>query len=294
MRNLCVDHGTGPLAMAVGALFLSRAAFAQGEAGQASTSPAAPEPSPRALAAEPSLQFSATASAEQPGDSAVAADDSTGSRPSGSAETDLGFETGLRVGFGVPVGGAGESGSGAERDLGDLTPWRAPLWIDVGYRVVPSTTLGAYFQVGVGGSGDACTGECDWSDLRAGVQAQFRLASAQAKLKPWLGVGVGYESLSFRTLAFVPVADPETGELVEVAVRTAERLAGPELLLQLGLDFRVEDSLDIGPYLSATLAQYLTDAFKCRPSISCVEDDSIEGSGFHSWLGVGVRGSYLP
>lgn len=221
-------------------------------------------------------------------------DDAADALPPSGGEFEGGFETGLRVGFGVPVGKAGDSRAGGERELRDLTPWRAPLWLDVGYRVAPATTLGAYLQLGVGESGDACEGECDWSDLRAGIQGQFRLAAPEASLQPWIGAGLGYEWLSFRTLAPVMVTDPETGELVEVRVRTAEKLGGPELLLQLGLDFLVEESLTVGPYVSATLGQYLTDGFKCQPNIGCTAEDAVEGSGFHSWLGVGLRGSYLP
>lgn len=212
----------------------------------------------------------------------------------GDGSVESGIETGLRVGWGVPLGKAGESQRGTERELRDLTPWRAPLWLDVGYRISPQTTLGGYLQLGVGESGDACEGECDWSDIRVGLHGQFRLAAPSSPIQPWVGAGLGYEWLSFRTLAPVSVMDPESGELIDVPVRTAEQLGGPELLAQLGLDFRVEDSLVIGPYLSATLGQYLTDGYKCRPNISCTQENALEGSGFHSWLGIGLRGSYLP
>jgi hypothetical protein len=56
----------------------------------------------------------------------------------------------------------------------------------------------------------------------------------------------------------------------------------------------VEDSLSIGPYASATLGQYLSDDFKCRPNVGGCPESSLTGSGFHSWLGIGVRGSYAP
>jgi outer membrane protein len=199
----------------------------------------------------------------------------------------------MRLGLGVPLGKAGEDVLGAQRDVSDLTPWRAPIWIDVGYRASEVTTVGVYVQVGVGGNGDACAGECDWSDIRVGAQGQWRLAPG-ASVDPWLGVGVGYESLSFRTLQVVDVFDPEGGNAGQASVRTSERLAGPELLLQGGVDFRVEDWLSIGPYASATLGQYLSDDFKCRPNVGGCPESSLSGSGFHSWLGIGLRGSYAP
>jgi outer membrane protein len=206
-----------------------------------------------------------------------------------------GFESGLRVGIGLPLGKAGQNADRAEREVSDLTPWRAPIWLDLGYRLSETTTLGAYAQLGLGSSGDDCAGVCNWSDLRIGAQGQWRLAPG-AGVNPWLGVGVGYEWLTFRTLEIVDVPDPEDPEeLIEGALRTAERLGGPELLLQGGVDFQVEDSLSIGPYASATVGQYLSDGFKCQPAgFACGSGSSIEGSGFHSWLGVGLRGTYAP
>ena len=112
---------------------------------------------------------------------------------------------------------------------------------------------------------------------------------------PWIGAGLGYESLTFRTLLRVPIPDAEAGEPDAFSVRVSESLGGPELLLQGGLDFSVEDSLWIGPYVSATLGQYISDGYECEPDGAfCDGRTSLEGSGFHSWLGVGLRGAYSP
>jgi outer membrane protein len=192
------------------------------------------------------------------------------------------------------VGKGGRTLEGVERNLNDLTTWRTPFWIDVGYRLSPSTTVGAYAQLGFGGNGDACAGECDWTDLRLGAQAQWRLAAGSG-VSPWLGVGLGYEWLSFRTLVRVPVPEPAPDDPEFIPVRTAELLGGPELLLQGGLDFEVEDSFSVGPYASATLGQYLSDGLKCDPAgLGCPVAPAIDGSGFHAWLGIGLRGTYTP
>jgi hypothetical protein len=83
--------------------------------------------------------------------------------------------------------------------------------------------------------------------------------------------------------------------VVTVETRTAERLGGPELLLQGGLDFAVEPALTIGPFVSATLGVYTRDGIKCQPvGLPCATDTDVDGSGFHSWLGVGFRGTYAP
>lgn len=219
-----------------------------------------------------------------------------------------GFEAGLRLGATLPVGKAGRNVFGVDRDLKDLTAWRAPVWIDVGYHFSDVMTFGAYAQVGVGGNGDACEqiqssvaelgelrgGDCDWSDIRLGAHAQWRLAPAAA-VDPWLGVGLGYEWLSYRTVLVADVTNTTTGNTQAVALRIAERLGGPELLLQGGIDFQVDDSLRIGPYASATFGQYLGDEYDCDiQTAACPTGSSVEGPAFHSWLGVGLRGAYAP
>jgi len=103
---------------------------------------------------------------------------------------------------------------------------------------------------------------------------------------------VGLESLSFQSFEFLTVE--ETGQ--PFTVRTTERLLGPELLLQGGLALRVEDSLQLGPYVSASVGSYVGDHYRCTntdPAL-CPSGSSVNGSAFHAWLGVGLSGSYAP
>jgi hypothetical protein len=199
-----------------------------------------------------------------------------------------GFEAGLRLGIGLPVGNVGKGPLGEPRKIGDLVTWRSPVWVDVAYRVSPVASYGLYGQVGVGGTGDRCAGKCDWSDLRLGAQGTWRL-NPEANVDPWLGLGVGLESLSFQTFEFRPDADG-----LPFPVRTTERLLGPELLLQGGLALLVEDSLQLGPYVSASVGSYVGDRYRCTEGEACPGGSSVTGSGFHAWLGVGLSGSYSP
>jgi len=236
--------------------------------------------------------------AEMPAAAAPEADAAAAEAP--AAEFHPGFEGGLRLGFGVPLGKAGNGSDGVERELSDLTAWRAPIWVDVGYRVSKVSSYGAYVQFGVGKTGDSCESSCDWSDIRLGAQGQWRL-NPEGSVDPWLGVGLGYEWLSYETLGFIDVGtDETTGEATLIANRTTELIGGPELTLQLGLEFRVEDALQIGPFVTASLGQYLGDSFKCDATAalgeggSCPGGSEVEGSGFHSWIGLGIAGRYSP
>jgi hypothetical protein len=205
-----------------------------------------------------------------------------------------GFTAGLRLGFGVPLGKVGQDPlSGRDRNLDALSEWRVPVWIDLGYSLSGSTTLGIYAQVGSGGNGSSCIGDCDWSDIRLGAEAEWRL-SPGAPIDPWLGIGLGYEWLAFRQLVSASVPDGMGGTTTAQG-RVTERVGGPELMLQGGVDFQVEDALRIGPYASATVSQYLTDSYSCQPATAlCPADGSIDGAALHSWIGVGLRGAYTP
>lgn len=193
-----------------------------------------------------------------------------------------GFEAGARLGAALPMGKAGRDVDGADRKLSDLTSWRTPLWLDVAYRVSPSASLGLYGQLGFGGTGDGCVGKCDFSDLRIGVQGQWRF-SPHGKIDPWLGLGAGWESLSYRTLS------------ADTGAQATELLGGPEVLLQGGLGLQLERSLEIGPFVSLGVGNYLRDSYKCFPEgIECPTGSSVAGSGFHTWLGFGLSARYSP
>jgi hypothetical protein len=274
-------------------------------ASSASVPPASPPPAEAypagtdANAATGSVQLGAEGSATPDDENGVSVDATVdgGSATRGvtslAPEHRTGFTTGLRLGVGVPLGKAGQDFAGAERDLSDLTSWRAPIWIDAGYSPSGATTIGAYMQVGVGGNGDSCIADCDWSDIRVGASAEWRLLPGAA-VDPWLGIGLGYEWLSYRVLISAMVEDAD-GVLQTVRGRATERFGGPELMLHGGVDFQVDDALRIGPYASATVSQYLTDSYSCQPETDlCPEDGSIDGAAFHSWIGVGLRGAYTP
>jgi hypothetical protein len=276
---------------------VSAHAFAQAPAAPtAGTAPAAAapvlppapsaDPAPAASApAEPVVSHSVEDRVEGSEQVSLATDSETDGGISNEATEGAfrpGFEAGLRLGAALPIGKAGRDAGGADRKLGDLTSWRAPVWADVAYRVSPTASYGVYGQIGFGGTGDGCVGKCDWADLHIGAQGQWRF-SPESNIDPWLGVGVGWESLSYRDL------------VLETFTQTSELLGGPELLLQGGLELEVDKALKIGPYVSAGVGSYLRDSYKCLPDgPDCPAGSSVAGSGFHTWLGFGLSGRYSP
>src|SRR5262245_6651848 len=121
----------------------SLALLAPTVAGAQPASPPAPAPAPVAVSAE-------VAPAPAPPEAAaLEGEASAPPRVFVDPARRSGFTTGLRLGAGLPIGKAGRDPLAAERSLSDLTTWRAPVWVDVGYSF-GALTLGVYAQVGVG------------------------------------------------------------------------------------------------------------------------------------------------
>jgi hypothetical protein len=203
------------------------------------------------------------------------------------ARAETGFEGGLRLGYGIPLGEAAEGA-----DLSDVIGGQIPIWIDLGYRVIDPLFIGLYFQYGIGlvggDLGDACDAldlDCSTSDMRLGVQGHYHISPTE-NLDPWVGLGIGYEWM---------------GESVEGAGLTLDSTAsGIEFLdLQAGLDISVAEHVKIGPFLSFSLGQYSSVSAECdglQPACEMVgtRDGDIEETAMHEWLMIGVRGAYVP
>jgi hypothetical protein len=202
---------------------------------------------------------------------------------------DTGFEAGVRVGYGIPLGNAAQDGK-----LSDGIGGQVPLMIDIGYRVIPNLFIGLYGQYGFGWVGDTISTACDMSsqvscsahDIRLGVEGQFHFLPRQ-KLDPWVGLGLGYEWLGISI---------EGGGL-----QVSETLSGFEFFnLQAGLDIAVTEHFYIGPFLNLSFAQFSSLSLDCSSGASSLCSNAFGASGdiqnkaLHEWLLIGVRGAYAP
>jgi outer membrane protein W len=100
-------------------------------------------------------------------------------------------------------------------------------------------------------------------------------------LDPWVGVGVGYERLSFHAKS----ADGSTYSVASVS-------SGIELVkLQGGLDFRLARASSFGPFVSYSVGEYLqsTDTFSSAGSESSQSLNLAPAS--HQWLTLGIKGT---
>lgn len=206
-----------------------------------------------------------------------------------SAQDATGFEAGLRVGYGIPLGKAtGDAGDDLNRGIAG----QIPLWLDVGYRVSPNVFVGLYTHYGIGFVGDdidmACQQSsqisCSASDVRLGLQLHYHVSPAE-NVDPWIGPGIGYEWLS---LGF---------EGAGASFSTTA--SGFEFLnVQGGVDFAPAEHFYLGPFVSFSLDQYFDISVDCSGAIPCMDLASIAGDipdkSLHEWLVFGVRGGYEP
>jgi outer membrane protein with beta-barrel domain len=178
---------------------------------------------------------------------------------------------GARTGYAIPLGDA--DGSAA---MSDITTGQIPLQLDIGYRL-PNTalTLGGYVSYGFGSAAgltkDACdfAGEsCSTSTFRIGAQLLYSLAQPNQTTLPWIGVGLGYDSLKLSASG---------GDVTT---------SGIEFILQGGLDWRLSPQFTLGGFASLSFGQY-NDI-----SDSTGTSGSITDKRTHEWLTIGIRGAF--
>ena len=209
-----------------------------------------------------------------------------------SADSLARFRLGLRTGFGVPFGRYAEVRTLASfRDpevnaLSDDLHGVIPFWIDAGYRLSSRLTLGAYFVFGlvlpkVAPAANPLSGgcprdfDCAATGLRAGITAEY--AFLTGPVRPWLGLGVGYEWVQTRI----------EGRTLDLQLATWH--SGPEFLqLQAGTDFSLYPSFGLGPFVMLTAMMYTSCSLELGGQRqSCELDDH----AWHGWLLLGARGT---
>lgn len=203
-----------------------------------------------------------------------------------AAAQNTGFEAGLRLGYGIPLGSLVENS-----DLSDGVGGQVPLILDVGYRVIPNLFVGLYAQYGfawVGGDiSDACdatNADCSAHDIRLGIEGHYHFQPRE-QLDPWIGLGIGYEWLGMSV---------EAGN-TEVSFGAH----GFEFInLQAGLDIRASDNFYVGPFLTLSIGQFSETTVDCDTGVcdnfSFGASGDIENKAMHQWLLLGVRGAYAP
>jgi hypothetical protein len=186
------------------------------------------------------------------------------------------FSMAVRSGASIPAGSIDERST-----MNDFVAWQVPVFVDVGVRPIPQLFLGTYVGVGFGAVSDefertlCAPRDCSAQSGHLGVEAQYQFSTAD-RSKPWIGYGIGFESLS------------STGF-------SESSLRGPEYArFMAGIDFLLWPEIAAGPFIDGTLGRYTSFNAEQRVlGASSASTTALEGEvaspGLHSWLTLGMR-----
>ncbi|MDB4956983.1 MAG: hypothetical protein JWO36_4552 [Myxococcales bacterium] len=148
------------------------------------------------------------------------------------------FEISIGTGYSQSAGKVG----GGMRNLEDLSGPGGAIELDLGYRVIPNLTLGAYGTFSKYQNGDSVDSSTDVLGATAGVQAAWHFRP-EMSLDPWVSLGGGWKGVWL---------NPSQGKVTS--------LQGLELArLQVGLDYRVSPDVSISPVIGGSLGMFLQE-----------------------------------
>ena len=193
-----------------------------------------------------------------------------------------GFQLALRTGLAIPFGEADKGES-----MSDITSVQVPLIVDIGGKPIPELFLGGYFGFGFGGAagrlGDACSASgasCLSVSLRLGVEAQYHILPS-AGVNPWIGYGIGYES--------VAISMSDNGESASISS------AGLEFAHFMGgVDVRMTRVFGIGPFVDVALGKYSSVSSDSSNRSSVTVDIDSSRRTTHGWVILGARMVFFP
>jgi hypothetical protein len=193
-----------------------------------------------------------------------------------------GFQMALRTGLSVPFGDAVKG-----FELSDFSSVQVPLLVDLGGKPIPELFLGGYIGPSFGGAGGQTAKQCDASNascvgvsFRLGLEAQVHLMP-QSFTNPWLGYGIGVESIAIGTSS-------------SRSSTATSGLSGVELAHFMGgLDLRLSRVFGIGPFVDVALGRYSTVHFDDGGVSRSFDIDSADRTT-HGWVTLGARFVFFP
>ncbi|MEO7733156.1 MAG: hypothetical protein ABIY55_19490 [Kofleriaceae bacterium] len=187
------------------------------------------------------------------------------------APTTSALELGIGAGY---AQGAGKLG-GTMGNVEDVSGPGGLVEVNLGYRITPQLSLGAYGTFSKFQQGDHVVGNANVLGASAGVQATWHVR-ADRSIDPWVSLGTGWKALWIN-----PVNSPSTS------------LQGLELArLQVGADYRVSRDVAIAPVIGASLSMFVGQENEMASSLTEIQDKQVNVTGFAGLAGrFGLVGS---
>jgi hypothetical protein len=201
----------------------------------------------------------------------------------------------LRTGYALPVGDLADGGD----EIADGVAGQVPIWADLGVRYDRHSFFGLYFAYGIGVLSSQIADGCDRDEalsgadvdcsarvMRFGIEYLYH-ARSSPEIDPWVGFGMGWEWLSMS----------ESASLGAESATVRVGFDGLEYFnLQAGVDYAIARPFSLGAFLMFTLASYGNVSISCDGDgcASAGASADITSQSTHSWIGAGVKATFLP
>jgi hypothetical protein len=174
------------------------------------------------------------------------------------------FEIGVATGY---TQGGGKLG-GNMGSLEDVSGPGGVVEVDLGYRVLPYLSLGAYGTFSKYQHGDSVDSNTDVLGATAGLQGVVHFRP-DTSIDPWVSLGTGWKGLWL---------DPSSGKTTS--------LQGLELArLQLGVDYRVSKDVAIAPVIGGSLSMFISQDSAMTTDLTEITDKKVNFTGFAGLAG---------
>ena len=169
------------------------------------------------------------------------------------------FEIGVATGY---AQGGGKLG-GNMGSLEDISGPGGAVEVDLGYRILPRLSVGAYGTFSTYQKGDQVANDTDVLGATAGLQAALHLRPERS-VDPWVSLGTGWKGLWL---------NPSSGKVTS--------LQGLELArLQLGVDYRVSKDIAIAPVIGGSLSMFISQDSDMTNDLTEIADKKVNFTGF--------------
>ncbi len=175
------------------------------------------------------------------------------------APADRAFEVSIGTGY---TQGVGELGEGMT-DLQDLAGPGGAANLELGYRIIPNLTLGAYGSFARYSKGDSLADDTSVLAASAGIQAAWHVLPDRS-VDPWVSLGAGWNALWL---------DPDQGK--------ATALQGFDLArLQVGVDYRISPEVAISPVIGGALGMFVAEDSTMTSDYNEIQGKKVNFTGF--------------
>jgi hypothetical protein len=175
-----------------------------------------------------------------------------------------GVEIGVATGYSQ---GGGKLGS-TMSNLEDVAGPGAAVEVDLGYRIIPNLSVGAYGTFAQYQHGDLINDSTNVYGATAGVQATLHLRPDRS-IDPFVSLGTGWRGLWM---------NPDQGKVTS--------LQGFELArLQIGADYRVSKDIAIAPVIGGSLSMFVSQDSPMTTDYTEIQDKKVNFTGFAGLAG---------